>query len=221
MVSRYRRWQLRDCDGEPLPIVLLRLLEANQLQGLRRRISNMWPVFRQILNRDITCLGDTAFSERSRHLEARTKTADKVVQSVCPYCAVGCGQLVYTRDKEIIDIEGDPDSPISRGRLCPKGAATFQLVTGAHREHRVLHRRPYSSKWETIPLERAMDMVAERVKKTRDATWEDKSSEGHPLRRTMNIAHLGGATLDNEENYLIKKLFTALGVVQVENQARI
>jgi len=126
-----------------------------------------------------------------------------------------------SRIKKFIDIEGDPDSPISRGCLCPKGSATFQLVTGTHRVHNVLYRRPYGTEWETIPLEQAMDLVAERVKKTRDTMWEDKTEDGHPLRRTLGIAHLGGATLDNEENYLIKKLFTGLGVIQVENQARI
>ncbi len=181
----------------------------------------MWPVFKQLLKGDFMGLGETAYSERTIHLKPRTKTADNIVQSICPYCAVGCGQLVHLKDKKIINIEGDPDSPISRGRLCPKGAATFQLVTGSHREHSVLYRRPYGTAWETIPLERAMDMVAERVKRTRDDTWEAETPDGHPLRRTMNIAHLGGATLDNEENYLIKKLFTALGIVQVENQARI
>ena len=181
----------------------------------------MWPVFKQFLKGDLTCLGETAFSERTKDLKPRTKVADKVVQSVCPYCAVGCGQLVYLQDKKIVNIEGDPDSPISRGRLCPKGAATFQLVTGSHREHSVLYRKPYGTEWDVIPLDRAMDMVAAHVKKTRQATWEAQSAEGHPLRRTMNIAHLGGATLDNEENYLIKKLFTALGIIQVENQARI
>jgi formate dehydrogenase major subunit len=122
---------------------------------------------------------------------------------------------------KIIDIEGDPRSPLSQGCLCPKGAATFQLVTGSHRVTDVLYRRPYGKKWEKIPLEQAMDMLADRVKKTRDANWEDKSEKGAPLRRTMAIAHLGGATLDNEENYLIKKLFTSLGIVQIENQARI
>ena len=141
--------------------------------------------------------------------------------SVCPYCAVGCGQLVYVKDEKIIDIEGDPASPISHGCLCPKGAATFQLVTGSHRQQRVLYRRPHATEWEEIPLERAMDMVAERVKKTRDETWEETGEEGEALNRTMGIAHLGGATLDNEENYLIKKLFTGLGIVQIENQARI
>ncbi len=119
------------------------------------------------------------------------------------------------RDGKIIDIEGDADSPISRGCLCPKGGATFQLVTGAHRLRQVLYRRPHGARWETIPLEQAMEMVAARVRDTREATWEAAN------RRTMAIAHLGGATLDNEENYLIKKLFTALGIVQIENQARI
>lgn len=160
-------------------------------------------------------------SERSRHLKPRTRTADRVVKSICPYCAVGCGQDVYVRDEQIIDIEGDPDSPISRGCLCPKGSATFQLVAGPDREQRVLYRAPGGTEWQTIPLERAMDMVADRVKRTRDATWEERDSQGRPLRRTLGIAHLGGATLDIEENYLLKKLYTALGIIQVENQARI
>jgi formate dehydrogenase major subunit len=144
-----------------------------------------------------------------------------VVKSICPYCAVGCGQDVHVRDGKIIDIEGDSDSPISRGCLCPKGSATFQLVTGSHREQHVLHRAPGATDWRAIPLDRAMEMVAERVKRTRDENWEERDKDGHPLRRTLGIAHLGGATLDNEENYLLKKLYTALGIVQVENQARI
>jgi formate dehydrogenase major subunit len=180
-----------------------------------------WPVFRQLASGDWSALNGAAVSERSRTLRPRTARADRSVQSVCPYCAVGCGQLVYVKDERITDIEGDPDSPISEGRLCPKGAASYQLVTSPTREQRVLYRAPYAREWRTIPLDRAMDMVAERVKSTRDATWEDHNENGHPLRRTMGIAHLGGATLDNEENYLIKKLFTSLGIVQVENQARI
>ncbi len=164
----------------------------------------------------------SAKSPRTDRLRARTESADRVVRSVCPYCGVGCGQLVYVEDERITNIEGDPDSPISQGCLCPKGAATFQLVTGAHRLQHVLHRRPRSTKWEAIPLDRAMDMVAERVKKTRDETWEEHgASKDQHVSRTLAIAHLGGATLDNEENYLLKKLYTALGVVQVENQARI
>ncbi|CAN5769775.1 hypothetical protein BH10CHL1_BH10CHL1_41140 [soil metagenome] len=186
-----------------------------------RKLLSSWPVVRQILEKDPIALGGPAFSKRSDELKPRTQAADQVVKSICPYCAVGCGQLVYVKDQKIIDIEGDPDSPISRGCLCPKGAATFQLVTGAHRVHNVLYRRPYGTAWETIPLEQAMEMVAARVKKTRDTMWEDKTEDGNPLRRTLGIAHLGGATLDNEENYLIKKLFTGLGVIQVENQARI
>ncbi len=180
-----------------------------------------WPVLRQLRSGDVTGLGATAASARTRGLAARIRTADAVVKSVCPYCAVGCGQLVYVKDGKLLDIEGDPDSPISGGTLCPKGAATFQLVTGTHRLDRVLYRRPYGTEWEVLPLEQAMDMVAKRVKRTREETWEETSEDGEALHRTLGIAHLGGATLDNEENYLIKKLFTALGVVQVENQARI
>jgi formate dehydrogenase major subunit len=180
-----------------------------------------WPVLRQLRSKDAAGLGSSALSERSRTLGPRTEEADTVVKSVCPYCAVGCGQLVYVKDDAITHIEGDPDSPISEGCLCPKGAATFQLVTGSHRVHEVLYRRPHGTEWETIPLETATRMVAERVKQTRAATWEDVTEDGAPLRRTRGFAHLGGATLDNEENYLIKKLFTALGAVQIENQARI
>ena len=125
------------------------------------------------------------------------------------------------RDGKIIDIEGDAESPISRGCLCPKGSATFQLVNGEHRVHHVLYRPPHGKDWQQIPLEQAMTMVADRIRRTRDETWEDRGKEGNPLRRTLGIAHLGGATLDNEENYLLKKLYTALGIIQVENQARI
>jgi formate dehydrogenase major subunit len=180
-----------------------------------------WPVVRQLIEADVQGLGRSARSRITDQLTARTEQADHVVQSVCPYCAVGCGQLVHVKDGAITNIEGDPDSPISRGRLCPKGAATFQLVTGSYRQHHVLYRRPNGTTWEPIPLEQAMDMVAERVKRARDDHWEDRNEDGKPLRRTMAIAHLGGATLDNEENYLIKKLFTALGAIQIENQARI
>jgi formate dehydrogenase major subunit len=140
---------------------------------------------------------------------------------------VGCGQLVYVKDERIVDIEGDPESPISQGCLCPKGAATFQYVTGSHRAEHVLYRRPGATEWEQISLELAMEMVAARVKATRDATWQERIEEpgaryqGALARRTLGIAHMGGATLDNEENYLLKKLYTSLGIVQVENQARI
>jgi len=180
-----------------------------------------WPVWQQIRHGDLKALGSTAQSQRTGELRPRIADADQVVKSICPYCAVGCGQLVYVKDSKITDIEGDPDSPISEGCLCPKGAATFQLVTGSHRVQQVLYRRPHGTAWETMPLEEAMDRVAARVKATRDATWEEDDPEGHKVHRTLGIAHLGGATLDNEENYLIKKLFTGLGIVQIENQARI
>ena len=180
-----------------------------------------WPVIRQFKRRDPTALGETSFSKRSIELTPRIRDGAHEVKSICPYCAVGCGQSVWVKDDKITDIEGDEDSPISRGRLCPKGAATFQLVTGSHREQRVLYRRPRGTEWEPIPLAQAMEMVAQRVKKTRDEHWETENDEGKPLNRTLSIAHLGGATLDNEENYLIKKLWTALGIIQVENQARI
>ena len=180
-----------------------------------------WPVYRQLKHRDLSGLiVETAGSEETERLRPRTDDAE-VKRSVCPYCAVGCGQKLYVKDGELVDIEGDEESPISRGKLCPKGAATFQLVTGTHRTTSVLYRKPGASDWEEVDLDWAMDRVAELVKETRDRTWEDEDDEGNPLRRTLGFAHLGGATLDNEENYLIKKLFTALGAIQIENQARI
>lgn len=179
-----------------------------------------WPLLRQLLARDGRGLGETAASDRTRALAPRTRDA-RTVRSVCPYCGVGCGQLVHVKGERITNIEGDPGSPISRGCLCPKGAATFQLVTGTHRVQHVLYRRPFGTTWERIPLQKAMDMVAGRIRRTRDATFVDADEDGTPVRHTLGIAHLGGATLDNEENYLLKKLYTGLGVVQVENQARI
>ena len=181
------------------------------------------PLLRQLAG-DAWGLGRAAQSRRSAALEPRTKTADKVVQSVCPYCAVGCGQRIFVQDGEITQIEGDPDSPISRGRLCPKGSATKGLVQSPLREYRVKYRRPHGTRWESLPLDTAMDMIADRVIATRRATWEEEADgpEG-PVRvaRTLGIGSLGGATLDNEENYLMKKLYTALGAIQIENQARI
>jgi formate dehydrogenase major subunit len=173
-----------------------------------------WPVLRQ-LRGDLLGLGPAARSEQSAALRPRTEAADRVVRSVCPYCAVGCGQRVFVQDGRITQIEGDPDSPISRGRLCPKGAATKELVTGATRETKVKYRRPFGTSWEELPLDRAIDMIADRVLDTRRRTWDEKH------RRTLGFASLGGATLDNEENYLMKKLYTALGAIQIENQARI
>jgi formate dehydrogenase major subunit len=185
------------------------------------RLLERLPLRRQLLG-DPLALGSAARSARSESLLPRTKTADKVVQSVCPYCAVGCGQKVYVKDDQVVQVEGDPDSPISRGRLCPKGAASRQLVNAPTREYKVKYRRPHGTQWEELSLDEAMDMIADRVIATRDLTWEDKGPDGvTKLHRTRGFASLGGATLDNEENYLIKKLFTALGAIQIENQARI
>ncbi len=166
-------------------------------------------------------LGKAAESKRSRTLRPRTEGADKVVQSVCPYCAVGCGQKVYAKDGKVIQIEGDPDSPVSRGRLCPKGAASEALVNNPNRITECLYRAPGGKDWEPIDLDRATDMIAERILKTRAETWEESDAEGRPLKRTLGIHFLGGATLDSEENYLIKKFFSAAGAVSIENQARI
>jgi len=159
-------------------------------------------------------------SKQTRRAGARIAGL-KVTESVCPYCAVGCGQLVYTRDGELVDIEGNPRSPINQGTLCPKGQASRQLIQQPGRLTKVLYRRPYGTEWEELELERAMDMIADRVVAARDEHWQETNAEGWRVDRTLAFAHLGGATLDNEENYLIKKLFTALGAVQIENQARI
>jgi formate dehydrogenase major subunit len=177
------------------------------------------PLVRQL--RDPLGLARAAQSKRSAHLTPRTKTADKVVKSICPYCAVGCGQNVYVKDDKVVQIEGDPDSPISRGRLCPKGAASEQYVNSKYREKRVKYRRPGSGSWEYLDLDTAMDMIADRVIATRAATWEEADARGRTLNRTRGFGLLGGATLDSEENYLIKKFFTAMGAIQIENQARI
>jgi formate dehydrogenase major subunit len=177
-------------------------------------------VVRQVRDGDPFGRGAAVQSARSKALTPRTDTADRVVDSICPYCGVGCGQRIYVKDEKIVQIEGNPDSPISRGKLCPKGSATKQLVQSPLREYKVRYRRPYGTEWEDLDLDTAMDMIADRVIKTREETWEEERN-GNPTKRTLGIAHLGGATLDNEENYLIKKLWTALGAVQVENQARI
>ncbi|MFF1419530.1 formate dehydrogenase [Streptomyces sp. NPDC058280] len=187
--------------------------------GVRRLIGD-WPAYRQLTGSDRLGRGRAAMSPRTENLRPRTDSADRVVGSICPYCAVGCGQQVYVKGDRVVQIEGDPDSPISRGRLCPKGSATLQLTTGPARRHQVLYRRPHAAEWEPLDLETAMDMVADRVVETRRRTWEWEY-EGLRTARTLGIASLGGATLDNEENYLIKKLLTGLGVVQVENQARV
>lgn len=180
-----------------------------------------WPVIKQLTSSDPLARGRSSQSKRSATLIPRTNTADKIVQSVCPYCAVGCGQTVYVKDNKVTQVEGDKNSPISRGRLCPKGSATEQLVNSPNRQTKVLYRKPFGTEWEPIDLEQATEMVAQRIVETRARTWQDKDEKGRVLNRTMGIAGLGGATLDNEENYLIKKLLMSIGAVQIENQARI
>jgi formate dehydrogenase major subunit len=184
-----------------------------------KKLVERWPLAQQILHgRDGT--GLEARSAGTRALRPKTHDAS-ATRSVCPYCAVGCGQLVYHRDGRLVSIEGDPESPVSRGRLCPKGANSFELLTHSGRQTRVKYRRPFSTRWESLDLETAMDMIADRVWDTRERTFVEER-DGRPLMQTTAMAHLGGATLDNEENYLIKKLFTAgLGMVCVSNQARI
>ncbi|MHB8532924.1 MAG: molybdopterin-dependent oxidoreductase, partial [Solirubrobacteraceae bacterium] len=185
----------------------------------RRGLSD-WPVLRQLRGPDKLARGEAAISPATAQLAPRTAESDRVVKSVCPYCAVGCAQNVYVKDEAVVQIEGDPDAPHSRGRLCPKGSATLQLTTGSSRERFVLHRRPRASEWERLDLETAMDMVADKFVQTRRDGWQPEH-EGKRTRRCMSIAALGGATLDNEENYLIKKFLTAAGIVQIENQARV
>ena len=177
-----------------------------------------WPVYRQLTGTDRRGLGPAVKSDHPR--QARTSTADAVVKSVCPYCAVGCGQNVYVSGGKVIQIEGDPDSPVSRGRLCPKGSACLQLTTGNSRQYKVKYRRPFGKDWEDLDLDTAMEMIADRVLQARRSGRQEEV-DGRRTRRTLGFASLGGATLDNEENYLIKKLFTALGAIQIENQARI
>ena len=185
------------------------------------KLLGSWPLMRQLREGDPLGLGKAVQSERSRQLKPRIDGADRVVRSICPYCAVGCAQLVYVKDGEVAQIEGDPASPISRGRLCPKGAASKNYVQSPLREYRVKYRRPYGTTWEELSLDDAMDMIVDRFLQTREETWQPETDDGKPAKRTLGIANLGGATLDNEENYLMKKLLTAVGVIQVENQARI
>lgn len=180
-----------------------------------------WPVLRQLRTGDALGRGPAVQSQRTRELEPRTKTADRVVASVCPFCAVGCGQKIFVRDERIVAIEGDPDSPISRGRLCPKGASSEQLINNPLRQTRIRYRAPYATDWQDLELDTALDMIADRFIAARRDHWRDTDDHGRPLRHTRGIASLGGATLDNEENYLIKKLFTAAGAIAIENQARI
>jgi formate dehydrogenase major subunit len=178
-----------------------------------------WPVIQQIRTGS-NGTGPEAWSERTRALQPKTAGCE-VAKSICPYCAVGCGQLVFHKQGKLVSIEGDPESPISRGHLCPKGADTYQFHTQPARLSRVKYRRPYSTDWEYLDLDTAMHMIADRLWESRDKSFEE-SRDGNSLMQTKTVAHLGGATLDNEENYLIKKLFTGgLGMVCVSNQARI
>jgi formate dehydrogenase major subunit len=185
------------------------------------KLLESWPVVKQLREGDPLGLGASVQTDRSKRMRPRIADADHVAKSICPFCAVGCAQLAYVKGGEVIQVEGDPASPVSRGRLCPKGAATKNMHAGPLREYKVKYRRPYSTHWESLPLAQAMDMIAERVIRTRHDTWQQETEDGNPAKRTMAIANLGGATLDNEENYLMKKLLSALGIVQVENQARI
>lgn len=184
-----------------------------------RELLSSWPVIRQIrTGSDGT--GPEVMTERTRNLQARTVDA-QVARSVCPYCGVGCGQLVYHKNGKLISIEGDPESPVSRGRLCPKGSDTYELHTHPARLKKVKYRRPYSRQWEELDLETAMDMVADRVWESRERTFVEKEN-GATVMHTLGICHLGGATMDIEENYLIRKLFTGgLGMSCISNQARI
>jgi len=184
-----------------------------------RELLSRWPVVKQIqTGGDGT--GVEAMSEQTRNLGPRTQGAE-VARSVCPYCGVGCGQLIFHKNNKLVSIEGDPESPISRGRLCPKGADSYELLTHSNRELKVKYRKPFSRKWESLDLETAMDMIADRVWNAREGSFIEKQ-DGQTLMQTKAVAHLGGATLDNEENYLIKKLFTGgLGMVCISNQARI
>ena len=165
-------------------------------------------------------LGPHAVSKNTKKAGARIAGL-KATESICPYCAVGCGQVVYTRNGKLVDIEGNPRSPISQGTMCPKGSASRQLVMQPGRVLKVKYRRPGGTEWEELELETAMDMIAERLIAARESGWQDTDDEGQTLNRTLGFAHLGGATLDNEENYFIKKFFSAVGALQIENQARI
>jgi formate dehydrogenase major subunit len=188
--------------------------------GVRQWLE-LWPAYRQATGPDPLGRGAASRSNQSGEWQPRTATADRVAGSVCPYCAVGCAQRVFVKDEEVVQIEGNPASPISRGRLCPKGSASLGLVNGSHREQKVRYRAPHATEWTDLDLHEAVEMVADRVLAARASGWQEHDEQGRRLRRTMGLATLGGAALDNEENFLIKKLFTALGAVQIENQARV
>ncbi len=191
--------------------MLRRLIDSAGKAALR------WPAVRQLTG---SGADEAAMSDRTRGLESRLHGA-RTVGSICPYCAVGCATLIHVKDGQIVDVEGDPESPINEGTLCPKGAGIFQYTVNPRRLTRVLYRRPYGTEWEEVDLDWAMDRIAERVKETRDRTWVREDAEGRRVNHTEAIGFLGGAALDNEENYLIKKFCVGAGLVFVENQARI
>ncbi len=179
-----------------------------------------WSLPRQL--RGESARGAAAKSSASKRLRPRLEEADSVGTSICPYCAVGCAQLVYAKDGQVIHVEGDPRSPINQGTLCPKGATTFSLLSNPERLTKVKYRRPHSDRWEEVPLDWAMDRIAHLTKQTRDETYTERLPDGTQVNHTLGVAALGGATLDNEENYLIKKVFSGgLGMVWIENQARV
>lgn len=180
-----------------------------------------WPAVRQLTSGDLFGRGPAVKSKASENISSRTTTADSVTESVCPYCAVGCSQLVYAKDNRVIQVEGNKNSPVNRGRLCPKGSASEQLVNAPGRITTVKYRAPRSTEWQDLDLPTAMEMIADRFIEARRSHWKDVDSQGRRLGHTLGIASLGGATIDNEENYLAKKLFTAAGAIQMENQARI
>jgi formate dehydrogenase major subunit len=186
-----------------------------------RRWIDRWPLVRQLTGPDRLGRGTAARSTGTEEWHARTEDADTVTTSICPFCAVGCGQRVFSSGGRVTHVEGDPDSPISRGRLCPKGSSTLSLVTAPSRVTKVRYRRPHGTEWEDLDLDTAVEMIVDRVLDTRARTWQDVDAEGRHQHRTLGNASLGGATLDNDENYLMKKLYTALGAIQIENQARI
>lgn len=188
----------------------------SSLNRLRRTLSR-WPVLRQAAGASVN---EASTSERTLSIHSRLRGAT-AVPGICPYCAVGCGTLVYTRDGEVVGVEGDPESPINEGTLCPKGSGIYQYMVNPARLTTCLYRRPYGTEWEEVELEWAMDRIAERFAESRERSWIEEDDEGRPVRHASGIAFLGGAALDNEENYLIKKLAVGTGVVRVENQARI
>src|SRR5689334_15152255 len=197
------------------------------MKRLRRRVRDRaagfladWSLPRQLAGASV--MAGAAKSTQSRTLRPRLEQADRVGTSICPFCAVGCAQLVYSRNGKPIHIEGDPRSPVNQGTLCPKGAGTLGMLLSEQRVNHVMHRAPYADRWERRPLEWAMERIARLVKQTRDETFVEHLPDGPKVNHTLAIGSLGGATLDNEENYLIKKLFGGgLGIVNIENQARI